>query len=110
MMEKMEKHLIDRDALIYAIRYELFDWNTVDGINSKTVLKQLCRDIMNQPVIDDKKECCSNDNEIHDCPEICKLCEKSRTVVDDVLYYCVDKNRQVSWYDCCSKFVKGVKK
>ena len=44
--------LIDADALIYEIRCVLWDWETVDGITSKTVLKQTITDIKNQPTID----------------------------------------------------------
>lgn len=44
--------LIDGDALINSIKSELWDWNTVDGINATTVLKQTMTDIENMPTVD----------------------------------------------------------
>jgi len=43
---------IDADELIKAIETELWDWETVDGIKSSTVLKQTISDIKNMPVAD----------------------------------------------------------
>ena len=149
----MKKNLIDRDELIYAIRYELFDWESVNDIDSKTVLKQLCRDIINQPVIDAEPVivrcedciswkrgkadpewgycelfdtprgpegyCCSgvrndspdvNDQTVDSASKICQNCERSREIVKDVLYYCAECNLNKTWYDSCSKFVKGMKR
>ena len=48
--------LIDADALIEAIKYELWDWSTVDGITATTVLKQTISDIGNQPTIEPPKK------------------------------------------------------
>lgn len=50
---------IDADALIEAIKHELWDWKTLDGITSTTVLKQTITDIQNTPtadVVEIKKE------------------------------------------------------
>ena len=44
--------LIDADALIEDIKTKLWDWDTVDGITSSTVLKQTITDIGNAPTID----------------------------------------------------------
>lgn len=44
--------LIDADALIEDIKTKLWDWDTVDGITSLTVLKQTITDINNAPTID----------------------------------------------------------
>lgn len=43
---------IDADALIEDIKTKLWDWDTVDGITSSTVLKQTITDIDNAPTID----------------------------------------------------------
>ena len=43
--------LIDADELIHSI-YEMWDWQSVDGIKSSTVLKQTISDIKNEPTID----------------------------------------------------------
>jgi len=40
---------INADELIKAIETELWDWKTVDGIKSSTVLKQTISDIKNMP-------------------------------------------------------------
>lgn len=44
--------LIDADALIESIKEELWHWDTVDGINATTVLKQTISDIDNMPTIE----------------------------------------------------------
>lgn len=44
--------LIDADELTEAIKNELWDWETVDGITATTVLKQTISDIGNQPTVD----------------------------------------------------------
>ena len=44
--------LIDADALIDEIKHTLWDWESVDGIMSSTVLKQTISDINNMPTID----------------------------------------------------------
>lgn len=44
--------LIDADALIDEIKHTLWDWDSVDGIKSRTVLKQTISDINNMPTID----------------------------------------------------------
>jgi len=44
--------LIDADKLINSIQHELWDWESVDGIASSTVLKQTISDIKNEPIID----------------------------------------------------------
>lgn len=41
--------LIDADELIESIKEELWHWDTVDGINATTVLKQTISDINNMP-------------------------------------------------------------
>lgn len=43
---------INADALIEAIKHELWDWKTLDGITSTTVLKQTITDIQNTPTAD----------------------------------------------------------
>ena len=43
---------IDADALIEAIKNELWDWDSLDGITSATVLKQTITDIQNAPTAD----------------------------------------------------------
>lgn len=43
---------IDADALIEAIKHELWDWKTLDSITSTTVLKQTITDIKNTPTAD----------------------------------------------------------
>lgn len=43
---------INADELIKAIETELWDWKTVDGIKSSTVLKQTISDIKNMPAAD----------------------------------------------------------
>lgn len=43
--------LIDADALVESIKEELWHWDTVDGINAITVLKQTISDINNMPTI-----------------------------------------------------------
>ena len=43
--------LIDADALVESIKEELWHWDTVDGINATTVLKQTISDINNMPTI-----------------------------------------------------------
>jgi len=43
--------LIDGDALVESIKEELWHWDTVDGINAITVLKQTISDINNMPTI-----------------------------------------------------------
>lgn len=43
---------IDADALISAIKRELWDWVTVDGMTATTVLKQTITDIQNAPTAD----------------------------------------------------------
>lgn len=47
----MDKY-INADELIKAIETELWDWETVDGIKSSTVLKQTISDIKNMPAAD----------------------------------------------------------
>lgn len=47
-----DMRLIDADALIEDIKTKLWDWDTVDGITSSTVLKQTITDIDNAPTID----------------------------------------------------------
>lgn len=44
--------LIDKDVLIDEIKHSLWDWDSVDGIKSSTVLKQTISDINNMPTID----------------------------------------------------------
>lgn len=44
--------LIDGDALVESIKEELWHWDTVDGINATTVLKQTISDINNMPTIE----------------------------------------------------------
>ena len=44
--------LIDADALIDEIKHTLWDWESVDGIKSSTVLKQTISDINNMPTVD----------------------------------------------------------
>lgn len=44
--------LIDADALIESIKHGLWDWETVNGIESRTVLEQTIQDIRNEPTID----------------------------------------------------------
>lgn len=44
--------LIDADALIEDIKTKLWDWDTIDGITSSTVLRQTITDIGNAPTID----------------------------------------------------------
>lgn len=43
--------LVDADALVDDIRHNLWDYDTVDGITSTTVLKQTVSDIGNCPTI-----------------------------------------------------------
>lgn len=43
--------LIDKDALIDEIKHTLWDWDSVDGIKSSTVLKQTISDINNMPTV-----------------------------------------------------------
>ena len=43
---------IDADALIEAIKHELWDWQTLDGITSTCVLKQTITDVQNAPTVD----------------------------------------------------------
>lgn len=43
---------IDADALIESIKNELWDWDSLDGITSTTVLKQTITDIQNAPTTD----------------------------------------------------------
>lgn len=74
MNNKMPKY-INADELIKAIETELWDWKTVDGIKSSTVLKQTISDIKNMPSAD--------------VVEVvrCKDC-KHRRQVDDTWFYC----------------------
>lgn len=44
--------LIDADALIHSIKYEFWDWQTLNDITSTTVLKQTITDIENEPTIE----------------------------------------------------------
>ena len=44
--------LIDADELINNIQYNLWDWESVDGITATTVLKQTITDIKNALTID----------------------------------------------------------
>ena len=44
--------LIDADALIESIKHGLWDWETINGIESRTVLEQTIQDIKNEPTID----------------------------------------------------------
>lgn len=44
--------IIDADALIDEIKHTLWDWNSVNGIKSRTVLKQTISDINNMPTIE----------------------------------------------------------
>ena len=44
--------LIDKDALIDEIKHTLWDWESVDGIKSSTVLKQTISDINNMSTVD----------------------------------------------------------
>ena len=44
--------MIDADAVIEDIKTKLWDWDTIDGIKSSTVLKQTITDIGNAPTID----------------------------------------------------------
>lgn len=70
--------LIDADALVESIKEELWHWDTVDGINAITVLKQTISDINNMPTIPQ--------------PEIihCKDCKK---YID---YRCRDEHANLS--------------
>ena len=43
---------IDANALIEAIKNELWDWKTLDDITATSVLKQTITDIQNQPTAD----------------------------------------------------------
>jgi len=70
MNNKMPKY-INADELIKAIETELWDWKTVDGIKSSTVLKQTISDIKNMPpadVVEVKHgEWVENDNDTYSC-------------------------------------------
>lgn len=44
--------LINVDTLLYEIENCLWDWDSINGITSKTVLKQTLSDIKSQPVIE----------------------------------------------------------
>lgn len=44
--------IIDADALIESIKHGLWDWETINGIESRTVLEQTIQDIRNEPTID----------------------------------------------------------
>lgn len=44
--------IIDADALIESIKHGLWDWETINGIESRTVLEQTIQDIKNEPTID----------------------------------------------------------
>lgn len=57
--------LIDADALVYTIRHDLWDWDSVDDIKATTVLKQTIRDIENMPEILDTDEVALKDDTIH---------------------------------------------
>lgn len=43
---------IDANALIEAIKNDLWDWDSLDGITSATALKQTITDIQNAPTVD----------------------------------------------------------
>ena len=74
-MEELLMRLIDADALIEDIK-SFWDWDSIDGITSTTVLKQTITDISHAPTIDA-------------VPVVrCKDCMYSET--DDMgFYYCV---------------------
>lgn len=67
--------LIDKDALIESIKHGLWDWETVNGIESRTVLEQTIQDIRNEPTIDAEPvrhgKWIENDNGTYSCSE-CK--------------------------------------
>lgn len=48
----MMPRYIDADALIESIKNELWDWDSLDGITSATVLKQTITDIQNAATAD----------------------------------------------------------
>lgn len=68
--------LIDADKLIVEIKTCLWDWESVNGIESKTVLNQTITDIENMPSIDA-------------VPVIrCKDCKYARMTYDGECKYC----------------------
>lgn len=73
---------INADNLIHAIEHELWNWETVDGIKSSTVLKQTISDIKNMPSADvvEVVRCkdCEYYNSSLNCPFI-----KNRFVYDN---------------------------
>ena len=84
---------IDADELIEAIKNELWDWNSLDGITSATVLKQTLTDIQNTPTADVvSKEDVINEliNEISD--RITQFLEAN--------YEIIPKKTQVRCKDC----------
>lgn len=74
--------LIDADALIESIKHGLWDWETINGIESRTVLEQTIQDIKNEPTIDAepvrhgkwevKNECGYEDMTCSVCRRVCK--------------------------------------
>jgi hypothetical protein len=78
--------LIDGDALVESIKEELWHWDTVDGINATTVLKQTISDINNMPTIPQ--------------PEIirCRECKWHRFDKDNIPY-CYNIDYGYGWKD-----------
>ena len=80
--------LIDADALIKDIESVLWDWESVDGINAKTVLTQTITDIQNAPTVDAvqvvrSKDCKKRDN-----------CEIDWRYRQSHNWYCADGERR----------------
>jgi len=87
---------INADELIKAIETELWDWKTVDGIKSSTVLKQTISDIKNMPPADVV--------EVVRCKD-CKHREMYEIFGRPTTYYClrgcVDSNLSLNENDYC---------
>jgi len=71
--------LIDADALIESIKHGLWDWETVNGIESRTVLEQTIQDIRNEPTIEAEpvikcKDCKFNYANQIPSDDVCQLC------------------------------------
>ena len=78
--------LIDADALIKDIESVLWDWESVDGINAKTVLTQTITDIQNAPTVD--------------AVEVvrCKDCKHRTELCGDGWHPCTDMAVNDNWY------------
>ena len=81
--------LIDRQAAIDTI-LGLWDWETVDGITTTTVLKQTISDIKNIPRVESEPVRHGRWIEHKDYPGLAYLCSECGRFTTEISHFCPD--------------------